>query len=272
MWVVFWYSSYFSISTAGRVEIESKAPVPHSSASSCTHIGVRGNRGERRPCPPSFATSSGTTGHLEAGSPSSSSSTTTTSRSTSTHKYGIGLPMGNGPVPPSSASSCTHIGVGGNQGDRRPCPPSFAISSGATGHLEAGSTSSHKYGIGLPMGNGPVPPSSASSCTHIGVGGNQGDRRPCPPSFAISSGATYHLEAGSTSSPSRSPSRSTSTSSHKHGIGLPMGKAPVPPSSASSYAHIGVGGNRGDRRPCPPSSATSSGTTGHLEAGHLVCT
>ena len=107
----------------------------------------------------------------------------------------------------------------------------------------------------------PVPPSSASSCTHIGVGGNQGDRRPCPPSFAISSGATDHLEAGS-----------TSTSSHKHGIGLPMGKAPVPPSSASSYAHIGVGGNRGDRRPCPPSSATSSGTTGHLEAGHLVCT
>ena len=214
MWVVFWYSfSYFSISTAaGMVAIESKAPVPHSSASSCTHIGVGGNRGERRPCPPSFATSSDTTGHLEAGSPSSSSTTTTTTISPSSHKYGIGLPMGNGPVPPSSASSCTHIGVGGNQGDRRPCPPSFAISSGATGHLEAGSSSSS------------------------------------------------------------SPSRSTSTSSHKYGIGLPMGKAPVPPSSASSYTHIGVGGNRGDRRPCPPSSATSSGTTGHLEAGHLVCT
>ena len=79
MWVVFWYSfSYFSISTAGRVEIES---------------------------------------------------------SSSSHKYGIGLLMDKAPVPPSSASSCTHIGVGGNQGDRRPCPPS----SGTTaGNLEAG--------------------------------------------------------------------------------------------------------------------------------------
>ena len=141
MWVVFWYSfSYFSITTAGRVEIESKVPVPPSSASSCTHIGVGGNQGDRRPCPPSFATSSGTTGHLEAGSSSSS------------HKYGIGLPMGKAPVPPS-ASSCTHIGVGGN---RRPCPPSSATSSGTTGHLEAGNN----------IGIFPHPP-----CTH---------HQPCP--------------------------------------------------------------------------------------------
>ena len=63
--------------------------------------------------------------------------------------------MAKGPVPPSAASSCTHIG-GGSGGDHRPCPPSTRQDA-------------------VLMAKAPVPPSSASSSTHKG-----GDRhRPC---------------------------------------------------------------------------------------------
>ena len=108
--------------------------------------------------------------------------------------------MAKGPVPPSAASSCTHIG-GGNGGDNRPCPPSTRQDA-------------------VLMAKAPVPPSAASSCTHIG-GGKGGDHRPCPPST--------------------------------HQDSVLMAKASVPPSAASSCIHTG-GGSGGGHRPCPPST------------------
>ncbi|RVX20871.1 hypothetical protein CK203_002463 [Vitis vinifera] len=137
--------------------------------------------------------------------------------------------MAKGPVPPSAASSCTHIG-GGNGGDNRPCPPSTrqdavlmakapvppSAASSCT-HISGDNGGDHRPCL---MAKAPVPPSAASSCTHIG-GGKGGDNRPCPPST--------HQDA------------------------TLMGKAPVPPSAASSCTHIG-GGNGGDHRPCPPST------------------
>ena len=69
----------------------------------------------------------------------------------------------SGPVPPSAASSCTHIG-GHNGGDHPPCHSSP--------HQDAVSMAK----AAVP----PPPPPTASSCTH--VDGGNGSDRPCPPS------------------------------------------------------------------------------------------